>query len=181
MHFKADKKVYIRRTLFVLLIAVTAAFQHTGGAIPTVFGAKAMILIPAVVAVSMFQKSMSGLVFGAFAGILWDFATVRGDGFFSVMLALTGYLTCVLMTYYLRNNIYSATIISFAANIIVNTCYWFIFIFLKGYDDSVQLLLDFYLPSAVYSSLFILLYYFIVSATVKLTTADKKITYSGLS
>lgn len=177
MHFKADKKVYIRRALFVLLIAVTAAFQHTAGAIPALFGAKAMILIPAVVAVSMFQKSMSGLAFGTFAGILWDFATVRGDGFFSVMLALTGYFTCVLMTYYLRNNIYSAAIISFAANLIINTCYWFVFIFFKGYDEPLKLLLDFYLPSAIYSSVYILLYYGIVSLIMKLTVKDKELPY----
>lgn len=173
MNFTADKRVYIRRAAFVFFIVLTAVFQHTAGAIPALFGVKAMVLIPAVVAVSMFHKSMSGLAFGVFAGVLWDFATVRGDGFFSVALALTGYITCLLMTYYMRNNIYSAMIISFAVSFIINISYWFVFVFAKGYDGAVSLLLDYYLPSAVYSGAFILLYYPLSLAVVKATAKEK--------
>lgn len=173
MGFKADKRVYIRRACFVLLIVLTAVFQHTQGAIVSVSGAKAFILIPMVVAVSMFNKSMAGLVFGVFAGVLWDFAAVRGDGFFSVALALTGYVTCLLMTYYMRNNIYSAMIISFGANLVINTAYWLIFILAKGYEGAAELFFRFYLPSAVYGAAFILVYYPVVSLVVKATAKEK--------
>ena len=91
MKFADNKNLYIRRILFVVLIVLTAVFQHTKGAVPSLFGAKAFLLIPLTVCISMSEKSMGGLSFGVLAGVLWDFATVRGDGFYAVMLALAGF------------------------------------------------------------------------------------------
>ena len=91
MKFADNKNLYIRRALFAVLIVLTAVFQHTKGAVPSIFGARAFLLIPLAVCISMFEKSMGGLSFGILAGILWDAATVRGDGFYAIMLAGAGY------------------------------------------------------------------------------------------
>ena len=167
-------KIYIRRGLLLLLVMFTAAFQHTDGAVPVLFGTKAMLLIPLAVAIGMYERSMSGLVFGTLAGVLWDFAAVRGDGFFSVCLAAVGFFSGVLVTWYLRNCILSALLLGAVSITGVNVIYWYIFIFSKGYEGATELLTGYYLPSVLYTLIFIFVYYYIVGFIVKLTTDKKK-------
>ena len=174
MKFADNKNLYIRRVLFVLLIVLTAVFQHTKGAVPSFFGAKAFLLIPVTVCIAMFEKSMGGLSFGVLAGVLWDFATVRGDGFYAVMLALAGYTAGVAVAYIMRNNIFSALLLSAGASAFVSIGYWVVFILLKGYEGAWGVLFSFYLPSALYSFIFTAGYYYLVRAIVKATT-DKKL------
>ncbi len=173
MNFQSNKLNYIRRGIFLFLIVLSSAIQHSGVLTPELFSAKAMLIIPALVAVSMFEKSMAGLLFGAVSGILWDFASAKGDGFFSVLLAITGYFICVLLTYFMRNNIYSAVIINAVCCVTVNIVYWLWFILAKGYEGAFSVLMSFYLPSALFTSLFIFIYYYLVSFVVKLTTKER--------
>lgn len=167
-------KIYIRRGLLLLLIMFTAAFQHTDGAIPVLFGTKAMILIPLTVVIGMHERSMSGLIFGTLAGVLWDFAAVRGDGFFSVCLAVVGYFSGVLVTWYLQNCIRSALLLGAVSITGVNILYWYMFIFRNGYEGAEGLLTGYYLPSVLYTLVFIFVYYYMVGFIVKLTTEKKK-------
>ena len=170
MKFADNKNLYIRRALFVLLIAVTAIFQHTGGAIPSLFSAKAFLLIPLTVCISMQEKTMGGLSFGLLAGILWDFATVRGDGFYSVVLALAGFVAGAAVTYLVRNNVHAAVLLTLGACTFVTTAYWLLFIFMRGYEGAWSMLFSFYLPSGLYSLAFTAVYYYLVRSIVKLTT-----------
>ena len=170
MKFADNKNLYIRRALFVLLIAVTAVFQHTSGAIPSIFSAKAFLLIPLTVCIAMHEKSMGGLSFGLLAGILWDFATVRGDGFYSVVLALAGFVAGVSVAYLVRNNVFAALLLSLGACTFVTTAYWFVFIFLRSYEGAWSMLFSFYLPSGLYSLAFTAVYYYLAGAIVKVTT-----------
>lgn len=175
MNFQSNKLIYIRRGMFIFLIALSAAIQHSGVFTPSLFSAKAMLLIPALVSVAMFEKSMAGLFFGVLAGALWDFASPKGDGFFAVVLAVAGYFICVILTYFMRNNIYSAVIINTALSFFVNVFYWLWFIFSKGYESSVDVLFSFYLPSALFTCLFIFIYYYVAKLIVKITTKERVI------
>ena len=173
MKFADNKNLYIRRALFVLLIAITAVFQHTGGAIPSFFGAKAFLLIPLTVCIAMNEKSMGGLSFGILAGVLWDFATVRGDGFYAVVLALAGFTAGAAVTYLVRNNIFASLLLTLGACTFVTVSYWLIFIFMRGYEGAFSMLFGFYFPSGIYSLAFTAVYYYLVRFIVKIT-ADKK-------
>ena len=148
--------------MLLVLVAVTAVFQHTNGAVPTLFGTKAMLLIPLVVAIAVHERSVNGLVFGALSGILWDFATVRGDGFFSVALCTIGFLCGCLVTYLMRNNLVTNLLLSGVGIFTVNTLYWFVFIFRKGYEGSWDVLFGYYLPSVLYTLVFSVVYYYLV-------------------
>ncbi len=175
MKFGDNKKLYIRRALFVFLVCLTAAFQHTDIAVPDLFGAKAMLLIPLCVCIAMFERSLSGLAFGVLCGVLWDAAAVSGDGFYSVVLAVTGFFAGAAITYLMRNNIFSALILSGIFSFGVNVSYWLIFILMKEYEGAWSVLTRFYLPSAFYSVLFTFIYYYLVGFIVQLTPRDKTI------
>lgn len=169
MKFSNNKNLYLRRALFALLIIFTAAFQHTFSQDISFMGARAMVLIPLAVSIAVFERSLGGLLFGAFCGILWDFATVRADGFYSVLLACVGFFAGAAITYFFRNNIFSALLLSASASVAVNVIYWFIFVFIKGYEGGGDVLFSFYLPSALYTAVFTLFYYFAVKLIVEIT------------
>ena len=172
--FADNKNLYIRRALFVLLLVLTAVFQHTKGAVPSLFGARAFLLIPVAVCISMFEKSMGGLSFGVFAGVLWDFATVRGDGFYAIVLALAGYTAGAAVTYIVRNNIFSALILSAGVSLFTSVSYWFVFILLKGLEGAWGILFSYYIPCAIYTFMFTALYYYLVRFITEVTTDKKK-------
>ena len=174
MRFSDNRDIYIRRALFVVLVGLTAIFQHTAGALPSLFGARAMVLIPLTVCIGMYERSMPGLTFGVLAGVLWDFASVGADGFFSVALATVGYLSGVAVTWILRNNIFSALILSAISVTAVNTAYWLVFIQMKEFEGAAELLTGFYLPSALYTLLFTFLFYYLVGFLLRLTSGEKR-------
>lgn len=172
MRFSSSRNIYIRRALTVLLIFATALFQHTG-LMPEILGVPAMLLVPLTVCVAMFERSMPGMCFGILAGVLWDFASVRGDGFFSVVLTAIGFASGALVTFVFRNNIRSALIISFGSLLFCNISYWLMFILRKGYEGAWDVLFSRYLPSVLYSLIFVFVFYYLVSLIVK-ATAEKK-------
>ena len=173
MNFSSSRNIYIRRAVTAGLVFVTALFQHTG-LIPELFGAPAMALIPLTVCIAMFERSIPGMYFGVLAGILCDFATVRGDGFFSVLLTVTGFAAGALVTFVFRNNIGSALIISAASLLMCSISHWLIFIVRKGYDGAFQLLFTRYLPSVAYSLIFVFVYYYIMRFIFRTASENSK-------
>ncbi len=174
MKFGSSKKLYIRRAIFAVLIVLTAAVQHTPGAFPILGRAHAMLLIPLVVSIAMFEKSIAAMLFGVFAGILWDMVSVSADGYFTVVFAFVGFSVSLLMGFVMRNNFPSACVVSIAASLLCTGGYWLIFIALKGYDSPVSLLTSYYLPSAIYTAAMIVIYYFIIKKISALTEPEKK-------
>lgn len=166
MRFASSRNIYIRRALTALLVFLTALFQHSGF-IPPLFGAHAMLLVPLTVCIAMYERSIPGMWFGVLSGLLWDFATPGGDGFFSVMLTAVGFISGALVTFIFRNNIRAALILSFGALTVCNLSYWFVFIFHKGYEGAFDVLFSRYLPSVLYSMVFVFVYYYIVNAIFK--------------
>ncbi len=169
MRFTSSRNVYIRRLLMVLLIFMTALFQHSGF-IPELFGAPAMLLVPLTVCIAMFERSIPGMCFGVLAGLLWDFALSGGDGFFSVVLTAVGFISGALVTLIFRNNIRAAFILSFGALSCCNVLHWLMFIVRKGYEGGFDLLFSRYIPSVLYSLLFVFVYYYAVSLIFKVTS-----------
>lgn len=178
MRFTENRKIVIRRTLLLVLVVLTAVFQHTDGAVPSVFGTRAMLLVPLTVAIAVHERSLNGLAYGALAGILWDCATVRGDGFFSVCLALIGFAAGTLVTHLMRNNILTDLIISLFSISAVNITYWLVFVQMKGYEGSVEALFGYYLPSVLYTMVFAFVYYYIVGIIRKATSSAQRMVQS---
>ncbi len=158
------KSLYIRRALIAVLVVLTALFQHTKGALPVIGGVRAMPLVVLVAVIALFERSLAGLLFGLLAGVLWDFASSTGDGFFAVVLCLVGFLCGVASSFVLRNNIFSALFVSAVSLVSCLGVYWFCFVYLKGYDPQAEHLFGYYLPSCIYSLAFTPVYYYLIRA-----------------
>lgn len=158
------KSLYIRRALLALLVVLTALFQNTKGALPSPGGMRAMPLAVLVAVIALFERSFAGFVFGFLAGVLWDFSSADGDGFFAVLLCILGFLFGAASSLLLRTNVFSAFAVSFVGVLLTLFAHWFCFLFLKGYDPGAKFLLSFYLPSCLYTLVFAPIYYYLIKA-----------------
>ena len=86
--------------MFLLVAVVSAVIQHTPGFRLSIGSLSPMLLIPFVVCVAMYERSLTGLVYGVLAGALWDFASTGADGMFTLMLATVGFAVGVTITFY---------------------------------------------------------------------------------
>ena len=160
---RSTKILFVRRTVFVLLILAVHILQNTRGLFPEIFGVKANLLIPLVICIGMFEREIAGAVLGMLAGILWDSVSPMGDGYNA--LAAAG----LLIDYLMRNNLMTALLLSGFACLIYSVFYVVFFLLANGVDSTGYLLIRYYIPAAVYSFLFTPLWYIIVRAVMRRT------------
>lgn len=173
MSFWGGKNKRIRRCLFVLLIFITALFHHSGF-IPKLFSVPAMALVPLCVCIAMNERSIPGLLYGLLCGALWDMGSAQADGYFCVALTAVGFLTGALSSFLVRNNIRACLLLSFGATTFCNVGYWLLFIVRKGYDGAMSVLINYYIPSILYTMVFAVIFYYITAFIVNKTKEKKK-------
>lgn len=166
--------LFVRRLLYALIIVAVATLQSTRGFIPQIKDVSAFVLIPLVVSIASFEKSVPSLLFGAFAGVMWDMYSITADGFFSVALTATGFFTAIVILFFMRNNIMTVMILSFISTLFCNTLYWLNFILMPRNTSPFYIYLRYYLPSAFYTACFALVFYFVVKLIYEKTSPEKK-------
>ncbi len=174
MNISSSKEIHIRRILLVLVAAVTAVIQHTPGFNFSLGNISPMFLVPFVVCVAMYERTLTGLVFGILAGTFWDFASTGADGMFTLLLSVIGFFTGVIITFYVRNRLISAVFLTFISSLAVSVAYWAVFVLRKGYEGTFAILLTRFMPVAVYSTLFVFIYYYLIGFIIKITGKSDK-------
>lgn len=178
MNSSPSKEMGIRRGLFLLVAVVTAVLQHTPGFRLSLGYLSPMLLVPFVVCVAMYERSLTGLFYGVIAGALWDFASTGADGMFTLMLATIGFGVGIIITFYIRNRLFSAFVLTLLSSTAVSVAYWLIFVLRKSLDGSFEILLLRFLPLAVYTSVFVFVYYYLIGFIIKATSkASSRQTY----
>ncbi len=133
---------------FLLLLSV---LQNTEGYFPAFFSARAVLLIPAVVSLAMFENSIAAMLLGVFAGGLWD-ASASGVGGYAIYLLIVGFVCSSLINSVMRSNIITASLLSTGWLLIFFLGYWLIHYPIAGLDSSAFTLVRYYLPAFIYSA-----------------------------
>lgn len=160
------KKIIIRRVCLAALILLLSVLQNTDGFFPQLFGVRALLLIPAVVCISMFERDIAGMFFGLFAGALWDIFSQGGD-FNALFLLCVGFLCGTLINTVMRNNIVTASLLSIIAATLYSVGYWLIHYFIADMDNAFRMLARFYLPVIGYTVVFAPILFIIIRALEK--------------
>ena len=160
------KNIIFRRLCLALILLLISVIQNTEGLFPQPFGVRALLLIPAVVCMSMFERDICGMLFGLFAGVLWDVFTV-GASFNALFLLTVGFICGTLINTIMRNNVVTASILGFTATLLYNLLYWAFNFPLAGLDRPVFMLLRYYIPGILYTVIFIPLTFIIVRGVYK--------------
>lgn len=167
-----NKNAYIRRLCLAGGLVVVALLQNTDGLLPAFFGIRAMPLIPAAVCIAMFEREMTGMFFGLFAGLLWDSMAASGGHFHAAMLTVLAFTCGVLITYVMRNNFITAILLSGGALLAYDAACITRDLVIGAHWDAGYKILTFYIPSGIYSLLFVAAFYFLLRAVEK-KFADK--------
>ena len=150
-----DKQKLLRRVIFGLLVVLCALLQHTKGAFFHIGSIHAWLLVPAVVCIAMHEKSVPAGLFGAFAGVLWDCASVGSDGYYAVWLAVLGFGCSTLVALWIRNNLPAALLLCGGALCLTAVLRWLFFVVLPG-TSAANDLFSYALPSALFTLIFAL-------------------------
>lgn len=164
MHFSENKDEYKKRAIFALLIVFTAILQNTNGLFPKIGNASAMLLIPLVISIAMFERDVAGMMFGLLAGFSWDFYSSHVDGYYIIFLTCVGYACSYLISRYMRNNIVTALVYSSIFSFLCSSLYW-LFFSVRGSGSGVgTIYVKIYLLSAAYTVALTPLYYYFIRA-----------------
>ena len=165
------KKLILRRGSLALILLVLSVLQNTDGFFPQIFGVRALLLIPAVVCIAMFERDMAGMFFGLFAGALWDM-NAGGASFNALYLLAVGFICGTLINTVMRNNIVTATLLCSVFIPLYHIGYWFFHFVVGGLDSGRYMFLRYYLPGIGYTLLFAPIMFIIVRAIEKHYTED---------
>ncbi len=162
MRYDDNKQKYILYAIYALIAVAVCLLQNSRVAFPEIFGARAFLLVPLCVAVSMHEREIPAALFGVFSGILWDLSS-GNDGFNAFVLMILSAVCSVLISHIMRKNIITAFVLSAGAVFIYDAVYVLGNIILSGAGAPWNALFTFYLPSAVYTLAFVPVLYYLVN------------------
>ena len=149
---------YIGYTVELLAFFV---IQETPGFIPAIFGARPVLVIPAVLSIAMFESGIPAMFFGLFGGLLMDFGFSGTLGFHGMLLAVCCYIVAFIAANLLQTNFITTMIIALVCAASVTVLQWLFFYVLYGYGSPVYALVYHYVPVFVYTMVLMpVAYYF---------------------
>ena len=161
MNYDNNKPKIKRRMIFVVLIIVTAIIQNTGARFNGVFSFHAFLLVPLAVSISMFEREITAALLGALSGLLWDLSAGI-DGYNMLVIMIISAVCSILISRVMRNNIVTALVLGFSALSLFIFLYIMIYIVLDGGGSPLSQIFRFYIPSFIFTSFFIPLYYYLI-------------------
>lgn len=159
---KENLPIYIKRFLLGFIIVLTAVLQNTPDVFPKMFSANAMLLIPVVVSIAMFESEIVSLVFGLFAGVLWDIVGTHGHYYHSIILCIAAFFISMLIRRRVRNTLFSSMVLTFITVFVHNTGYWIMYVLIPNAQGAGAAYFRFYFLSAIYTVVVGIVIYFII-------------------
>ena len=156
-------KIKLKRySIFALIILCAHLLQNALMIFPEIAGVRPILLVSAAVCIAMYEGEIIGVIFGFFAGALWDTVTVTADGYNALYLAMACAVCGFLLRVFMRNNIITYTMINAATTLIYCVTYALFFIAARGIDSAQEIFVRYYFPMTIYSLLLTPLWYFII-------------------
>jgi len=137
--------------VYVLVVLFVGVLQNTRGAMPLIFGARPMLLLPVVVVIAAFEGEMAGAAAGVGAGLLVDLYSVRLFGFTALLFMAAGCLAGLLIKHVVRNNFVSFMAMTAAALVGHGLIDWFFSYAIWGHEGWLSLLWLLGLPTLLYT------------------------------
>lgn len=145
----------------LLLFAVLFVLHYTDLLKITVLHASPMLLLPFLAALAMFLEELPAALAGAAGGIFADSVSGGGFCFHTLFFFLTCFTISLLVHYLLNNNFRTAIMLSLLTAIAYYLLRWLAFHAFTGADNSIDYLMQYALPSALYTAVFFLPFYFL--------------------
>ncbi len=158
MRYGDNKPKYIRYAIYAAVICGAFMLQSSKIALPEIFGARAFLLLPVCICVSMHEREIPAALFGALAGALWD-VSAGVEGFNTLVIMLLCAACSIFISHLMQNNIVTAFVLNASACAIYELLYVIVNIVVADGGNPFRQIFVFYLPSLIYTVAFVPLCY----------------------
>ena len=155
-------KNYISWVIYGVAALLLMLLQTAPRVFPSIFGARPLPLIPFVVCAAILEGAKAGAVIGALSGLLWGVYAFRLFGFDALLLMLIGLTVGLLVEWFLRANLLSASVLCTGAVLLWTLADWLCFWVIPLREQPGAVLLRVLLPNALYTVLLSPLVYWMV-------------------
>lgn len=151
----------IRYIAYAIETVALFVLQETPGMIPELYGARPLLLIPAALAIAMFEDEVPAMCFGLLGGLFLDFGAGGTLGFYGLLLGAACYVVSLMAANLFRTNFLTAMLVSVISSAVILTLRWVCFFVLFGYAYPGYAFTAHYVPIFVYTAAVMpLTYYF---------------------
>lgn len=165
---QAEKKIIRNRRIILTAVVLLIFFVwNTDSLFPKPFGIPAMLMVPLVISIGMFERETAGMFFGLFAGMLMDAFSSQTVCFHSAMLTAAGYFSGVLITRLMRNNLKTCLLLNVIYLFVYNSVFYFSNYFSSAEENSSYVYFDVYIASVFYTMIFVPFIYWLIRAVFK--------------
>lgn len=145
----------------VVLICSLIGLRYSGIAIFKIGNAVPVILLPLIVAISMFKNSNSSIMFALLTGALMDSTASDSSCFNTIFFVLAAAGCNLLFNRFLNRNIKAAAYMSFLVSLVYFFLKYMIFFVFQGTSVNYDYFMLYLIPSVVYTAVFIIPFYFL--------------------
>lgn len=157
-----SKNNLLPNILRIIIIIVIFFIQNLGVLSIKSLHANPILILSYLVAFSMFSEETVGAFTGLAIGIFLDAFSSSGFLFHTVILFFVGLAVSITLHYLLNNNIRCAIMLSILASLLYYVLRWlFYHSFSVSSYDSTGYLMQYALPSVIYTSIFIIPFYYL--------------------
>lgn len=156
------KKIFILRLINILLFSVIILFQYNGIFDIKIASANPMLPLALTVACCMFSSELTSIFTGLTVGIFIDSVSSTPIGFNAIVFMLLTLAVSMTAKHLFNNNIFAAVTLGFLSSAVYFIIRWlFCYAFSLSLTESLTYLMRFALPSALYTAIFIIPFYFL--------------------
>ncbi len=148
----------IRYLAYTLELLVLFMIQETPGLLPSIFGARPVLIFPAVITMAMFEEEIPAMAFGIVGGLFCDFGLSGTLGFHALVLAVLCFFVSLLVRVYLQVNAVTAVITGLWTIGLTVCAQWF-FLYYFSHTMPGYAFTHHYLPKYFYTMIFMPLVY----------------------
>ncbi|MBQ6714104.1 MAG: rod shape-determining protein MreD [Clostridia bacterium] len=161
---KKSERIFAQGVNFLLFLIL--AFAHNTGFHPfSIATANPFAVFALLIAFSMFATEWSSCFAGIFLGIFMDSGSANGSIFYTVLFFISALFVTVASRYIFNNNLRAAIVMCLICSLLLFGTRWLIFYGLHlGAAESITFLFKSALPSAVYTTVFIVPFYYFEKA-----------------
>lgn len=146
---------------YTLEIIVFFIIERTPRLVPEIFGEKAIIIVPILFMIALFEGEKAGIFFGVFIGLLIEANVSYNFGFFMIVLGILGYVVGLISKDVINVNFPTAMMVSSMGLLVFFIFSFFYYSSLESFQDAFYIFWRHYLLKIAFSNLTLPLVYYL--------------------
>ncbi len=156
------KHHYLKALIQIVLFGLFFLLHYNGIFTIKLLKATPMLLIPMLITFCMFNEELTSVLVGLVTGIFIDSVSIGGSYLHTILFFLISLAASLSAHYLLNNNFRTALLMSILASLLYFTARWLFFYAIgENIIDSANYLLQYALPSVIYTNIFTVPLYFL--------------------